>query len=78
MTLEELRTLYRANLLVEAVAEPCAEQGLWSLEFRHVRGGFVLLTDELGEECHYHNLDLVSRSALAVGFKQLRVESHLA
>lgn len=75
MTLEELRTLYRSNLLVEAVAEPCNDQGMWSVEFRHLQGGFVLLTDEQGEECHYLNLELASQSALAVGFKQLRIES---
>ena len=43
------------------------------VEFRHNRGGLVLLTDEHGKECHYQDADEASRSALDVGFKQVRI-----
>lgn len=75
MTINELRHLYREQLLLEAIIEPSAQEGCWIVEFRHARGGFVLLTDSHGEECHYMNLDLASKSAMAVGFKQVRVEA---
>ncbi|KGY11430.1 RepB [Vibrio tubiashii] len=75
MTINELRHLYREQQLVEAIIEPSAQEGSWIVEFRHARGGFVLLTDSHGEECHYVNLDLASKSAMAVGFKHVRVES---
>lgn len=77
MTLEELRSLYRANLLVEAIAEPFDDQGDWMIEFRHVQGGFVILTHSSGEACHYSDLHYASQSAVQVGFKQIRVESVL-
>ncbi len=75
MTITELRNLYRENLLVEAIIEPSSDEGAWIVEFRHQRGGFVLLTSSNGEECHYIDLDQASKSAMAVGFKQVRVES---
>jgi hypothetical protein len=75
MTINELRMLYRENQLVEAIIEPSAQEGNWIVEFRHTRGGLVLLTDSHGEECHYGDLDLASKSAMAVGFKQVRVEA---
>lgn len=75
MTIAELRNLYRENMLVEAIIEPSSEEGSWIVEFRHQEGGFVLLTNASGEECHYADLDLASKSAMAVGFKQVRVES---
>ncbi|GAA5648513.1 MULTISPECIES: hypothetical protein [Vibrio] len=75
MTLAELRNLYRDNKLVEAIIEPSSEEGTWIVEFRHERGGFVPLTDAHGEECHYVDLDMASKSAMAVGFKQVRVEA---
>ena len=75
MTLNELRNLYRENLLVEAIIEPSIQEGSWVVEFRHMGGGFVLLTDVHGEECHYADLDLASKSAMAVGFQQVRIEN---
>ncbi|CAM3203371.1 MULTISPECIES: hypothetical protein [Vibrio] len=75
MTIAELRNLYREKMLVEAIIEPSAHEGSWIVEFRHQAGGFVLLTNASGEECHYADLDLASKSAMAVGFKQVRVES---
>lgn len=75
MTINELRNLYRENQLVEAIIEPSVQEGSWIVEFRHARGGLVLLTDAHGEECHYMDLDLASRSAMAVGFQQVRVET---
>lgn len=74
MTLTELRTLYREKLLVEAIIEPSVQEGNWIVEFRHVQGGLVLLTDSQGEGCQYNNLDVASQSAMAVGFNQVRVE----
>ncbi|GLT17055.1 hypothetical protein GCM10007938_08320 [Vibrio zhanjiangensis] len=74
MTINELRNLYREHQLVEAIIEPSAEEGTWIVEFRNTRGGLVLLTDVHGEECHYSDLDLASKSAMAVGFSQVRVE----
>lgn len=44
------------------------------VEFRHARGGFVFLTDSHGEECLYEDLDAASKSAMAVGFQQVRIE----
>ena len=41
MTLNELRNLYRENLLVEAIIEPSIQEGSWVVEFRHMGGGFV-------------------------------------
>ncbi|HAS62137.1 MAG TPA: hypothetical protein DCS35_05895 [Vibrio sp.] len=78
MTINELRALYRENQLVEAIIEPSAEEGLWVVEFRYAQGGFVLLTDVHGEECHYGDLDIASRSAMAVGFSQVRIEANPA
>ncbi len=75
MTITELRNLYRNNQLVEAIIEPSAREGTWIVEFRHTRGGLVLLTDPHGEQCHYSDLDLASKSAMAVGFDQVRIES---
>jgi hypothetical protein len=74
MTLAELRTLYRNHQLVEAVVEPSVQEGGWVVEFRHVRGGFVILTDAEGEECQYYDIDLASESAMEVGFRQVRIE----
>lgn len=73
MTLNELRNLYRENQLLEAIIEPSIQEGAWVVEFRHSRGGFVLLTDNHGEECHYQDLDVASKSAMAVGFQQVRI-----
>ncbi|MEZ8826864.1 hypothetical protein [Vibrio sp. 10N.261.55.A7] len=74
MTITELRSLYREDKLVEAIIEPSVQEGSWVVEFRHARGGFVLLTDSHGGECHYMDLDLASKSAMAVGFSQVRIE----
>ncbi|WP_337913826.1 thymidylate kinase [Vibrio cholerae] len=35
----------------------------------------MLLTDENGEECRYIDLDSASQSAMAVGFRQVRIEN---
>ena len=75
MMITELRDLYRENKLIEAIIEPSFQEGHWIVEFRHCRGGFVLLTDSQGDECQYTDLDLASKSAMEVGFKQVRVES---
>lgn len=74
MTITELRSLYRENQLIEAIIEPSIQDGGWVVEFRHARGGFVLLTDSQGEECQYVDLDVASKSAMAVGFSQVRIE----
>lgn len=74
MTLTELRALYKDHQLVEAIIEPSIQDGNWVVEFRHAKGGFVLLTDANGEECQYYDLDMASKSAMAVGFKQVRIE----
>ncbi|BCL71327.1 conserved hypothetical protein [Vibrio nigripulchritudo MADA3029] len=76
MTISELRSLYQDNQLVEAIIEPSIQEGTWIVEFRHARGGFILLTDSHGEECHYIDLDKASKSALAVGFRQVRIEEY--
>ena len=73
MTINELRHLFRDNQLVEAIIEPSIQEGGW-VEFRHARGGFVCLTDSHGEECLYDDLDTASKSAMAVGFQQVRIE----
>ncbi|WPC74417.1 hypothetical protein [Vibrio porteresiae] len=75
MTITELRSLFQDKQLIEAIIEPSTQDGAWIVEFRHQRGGFVLLTDATGSECQYDNLDLASESAMAVGFNQVRVES---
>ncbi|USD66724.1 hypothetical protein [Vibrio sp. SCSIO 43136] len=74
MTISELRNLYQKQQLIEAIVEPSIQEGSWIVEFRHSRGGFILLTDTHGEECHYVDIDTASKSALAVGFRQVRVE----
>lgn len=74
MTLPELRALYRDNQLIEAIIEPSVQDGTWVVEFRHAKGGLVLLTDSEGEGCQYFNLDVASQSAMEVGFNQVRVE----
>ncbi len=74
MTITELKLLYREKQLLEAIIEPSIQDGSWVVEFRHARGGFVLLTDSHGEECQYLDLDLASKSAMAVGFNQVRIE----
>ena len=74
MTIDELKVLFRDDLLVEAIVEPFSDDGLWIVEFRHIQGGFVLLTDDHGEECYYRDFDLASKSAMEVGFKHITVE----
>lgn len=75
MTINELRVLYRSKRLVEAIVEPAdQEEGSWVVEFRDTHGGMLALTDPSGEQCHYTDLDSASRSAMAVGFSQVRVE----
>ena len=74
MTINELRHLFRENQLVEAIIEPAIQEGGWVVEFRHARGGFVFMTDSHGEECLYEDLDAASKSAMAVGFQQVRIE----
>ncbi|EII3003471.1 hypothetical protein RAL73_003392 [Vibrio cholerae] len=75
MTIPELKELYQTQQLVEAIIEPSFQEGEWIVEFRHHMGGFVLLTDENGEECRYIDLDSASQSAMAVGFRQVRIEN---
>jgi hypothetical protein len=75
MTINELRNLYRNDQLVEAIIEPASHDGKWIVEFRHCKGGLVLLTDACGEECHYHDIVKASQSAMAVGFQHVRVEN---
>ncbi|MFV0575479.1 MAG: hypothetical protein ACK5NC_08750 [Vibrio sp.] len=73
MTVTELRRLYQEKQLVEAIIESSMEEQDWIVEFRHDRGGLVLLTDEYGNECHYQDVDEASRSVLDIGFKQVRI-----
>lgn len=73
MTVTELRRLYQEKQLLEAIIESSIEEEDWIVEFRHHRGGLVLLTDEHGKECHYQNMDDASRLALDVGFRQVRI-----
>lgn len=75
MTINELRVLYRSKRLVEAIVEPADEEdGAWVVEFRDCEGVILALTDPQGEQCYYTDLDSASRSAMAVGFSQVRVE----
>lgn len=74
MTITELKSLYRENQLVEAIIEPSIQDEGWVVEFRHASGGFVLLTDSRGDECQYMDLDVASKSAMEVGFNQVRIE----
>ncbi len=73
MTVTELQRLFQDRQLVEAIIESSAEEDTWIVEFRHNRGGLVLLTDANGKECHYHDIDDASQSALDVGFRQVRI-----
>ncbi|WP_413114002.1 thymidylate kinase [Thaumasiovibrio sp. DFM-14] len=73
MTLTELQKLYITHDLVEAVIEPSLRQDGWIVEFRHRRGGFVLLTDAAGVEECYSDIDQATEYALAVGFQQVRI-----
>ncbi len=75
MNINELRNLYRQRQLIEAIIEPSSTEGEWLVEFRHVQGGFVHLTDNHGEECSYVDLDSASKLAMAVGFQHVRVEN---
>ncbi|AAW84804.1 hypothetical protein ACTFQF_06415 [Aliivibrio fischeri] len=72
-TLSELKLMYQEDQLVEAVIEPVIVEDSWIVEFRHVRGGLVLLTDLKGGEVKYRDLEAASKSALAVGFSQVRI-----
>lgn len=72
-TLSELKLMYQEEQLVEAVIEPILVEDSWIVEFRHVRGGLVLLTDFKGGEMKYRDLESASKSALAVGFNQVRI-----
>jgi hypothetical protein len=74
MTINELRVLYRTKRLIEAIVEPADQEGSWVVEFRDSNGGILALTDPQGEQCYYADLDSASRSAMAVGFSQVRVE----
>ncbi len=74
MTVTELRALYKDNQLIEAIVEPSLQDGQWIIEFKYRKGGFVILTDDHGEECLYSDLDDASKSAMSVGFHQVRIE----
>ncbi|OBT16368.1 thymidylate kinase [Vibrio sp. UCD-FRSSP16_10] len=74
MTINELRVLYRSERLVEAIVEQSSQDGLWLVEFRDSHGGILALTDPQGEQHYYSDLDSASKSAMAVGFSQVRVE----
>ena len=73
MTIPELRELYQTQQLVEAIIEPSFQEGEWIVEFRHQMGGFVLLTDENGEECRY--IDLDSASPWRLGFVKFELKT---
>ncbi|CAH0524647.1 thymidylate kinase [Vibrio hippocampi] len=75
MTITELKQLYYQNQLIEAIIEPSSAEGGWIVEFRHCQGGFLMLTDTHGAECQYTDLDTASKSALAVGFSEVRIEA---
>ncbi len=75
MTIPELRELYQTQQLVEAIIEPSFQEGEWIVEFRHQMGGFVLLTDENGEECRYIDLDSASQSAMRLGFVKFELKT---
>ncbi len=75
MTIPELRELYQTQQLVEAIIEPSFQEGEWIVEFRHQMGGFVLLTDENGEECRYIDLDSASQSAWRLGFVKFELKT---
>lgn len=72
-TLSELKLMYQEDQLVEAVIESAMVEDTWIVEFRHVHGGLVLLTDMKGGELKYRDLESASKSALAVGFNQVRI-----
>ncbi|CED72426.1 putative uncharacterized protein [Aliivibrio wodanis] len=72
-TLSELKLMYQEDQLIEAVIEPTMAEGTWIVEFRHIRGGLVLLTDLKGGEMKYRDLESASKSALSVGFNQVRI-----
>ncbi|CAM3109928.1 thymidylate kinase [Vibrio rarus] len=74
MTINELRVLYRSERLVEAIVEQADQGGLWVVEFRDSHGGILALTDPQGEQRHYSDINSASKSAMAVGFNQVRVE----
>ena len=75
MTITELKYLFHQDLLAEAIIEPAESEGGWIVEFRHKQGGFVMLADIHGAECQYNDLDKASKSALAVGFTEVRIEA---
>ncbi len=72
-TLSELKLMYQQEQLLEAVIEPVVVDESWIVEFRHIHGGLVLLTDMKGGEIKYKDLESASKSALAVGFNQVRI-----
>ncbi|SEG73586.1 hypothetical protein SAMN04488244_1445 [Vibrio hangzhouensis] len=73
MTITELKHLFHQDLLAEAIIEPSSTEEGWIVEFRHKQGGFLMLTDIHGAECQYNDLDKASKSALAVGFTEVRI-----
>ena len=72
-TLSELKLMYQSGKLTEAVIEPIAVDNTCILEFQHVSGGLVLLTDLKGEQMIYQDIESASKCALAVGFSQVRI-----
>ncbi|KKA45120.1 MULTISPECIES: hypothetical protein [Salinivibrio] len=73
MTAEQLRALYRQQLLIEAVVEPSLDSEGWVVECRHTGGGLMALTNAEGIEQCFTDIDQATLNALEIGFQQVRI-----
>ncbi|WP_074214099.1 thymidylate kinase [Salinivibrio sp. ES.052] len=73
MTAEQLRALYRQQLLIEAVVEPSLASEGWVVECRHTSGGLMVLTNADGIEQCFTDIDQATSNALKIGFQQVRI-----
>jgi hypothetical protein len=73
MTAEQLRALYRQQLLIEALVEPSLDNEGWVVECRHAAGGLMALTNADGVEQCFLDIDQATLNALEIGFQQVRI-----
>jgi hypothetical protein len=74
MELARVRSEFEAGRLREAVIEPSPTGNGWLVLFREADGELVKLTDHVGADVLYHDLDSATKLANDIGFATIRVE----
>ncbi len=69
-----LQQMYHDKQLSEAIIEPSTLGNGWVVECKDQQGQLVVLTDSLGHEKCYKNLDIATAKANEIGFSRVRIE----